>query len=591
MTIAKVFLSGVGRLWWRQGARRGWRIPACLCGVLLGLFPLEASRADLATTFQGSTLDTNLFLDVPSAAVGAIALQTNVHKLLFSGPGADLWYGRNGLPYAWTAIPRVGLGGMWQAETEVQYYDTSPYGRIAGLTTYAGPDGSGGYFQGQEFTFGLDHWDGPNGVWVQGLGDNRPGDSGNLVQAMTADVVDLRMVVTVGAGGMKTYDFYFKPPTGETWSVLGTIHAGDRNDRVALFFKGGDMNVTFNYFNVTTLLAGVLYAVQTNDDNTLTITGYGGSGGDVVIPAQINGLSVGAIGDQAFQDVSGLTGVTVPGCVTGLGASAFANCTSLTNVTLSAGLVSIGDMAFFNCGSLVELTLPGTVTHIGSYAFYACYSLWHLALPAGLTDIGSGAFYDCITLDRVTIPAGVTNLGDSAFCNCGSLVEVNIPAGVASLSDMTFYNCGSLTRLVLPASLTYIGYETFGSCFSLANVYALGNPPAWDGTAFDGAGSVVFYYLPGSEGWADVPGLTGMSALLWNPVLQAGAQGLGPTEQGNYFNISGTPDIPIQVEACADPVAGDWTPLLTTRLTDGSLDVLDPAYGDYPARYYRVSGP
>jgi hypothetical protein len=229
--------------------------PARRRSTILGICVLLGwavhARADLVTSFQGLTLDPNLHLDVPDPDVGTITLDTSNHNLRFAGQGADLWGGRNGLPYAWTAIPQVGVGESWRAETEVQYYDTSPWGRIVGLTTYSGPDGSGGADMGQQFTFGLDHWDGPNGVWVQGLGNNHPGDSDNLVNALITDTVDLRMDVTVGALNDNTYEFYYKLPSDSTWSDLGTIHDVNGDDRVALFFKGSDMNVTFNYFEVT----------------------------------------------------------------------------------------------------------------------------------------------------------------------------------------------------------------------------------------------------------------------------------------------------------------------------------------------------
>lgn len=227
--------------------------------------------ADLTTSFQGSTLDANLFLDVPDPDVGTISLDTQNHNLLFSGPGADLWDNRNGLPYAWTAIPQVGVGGVWRAETEVQYNDAQSDVRIAGLTTYSGPDGSGGASMGQQFTFGLDQWDGPNGVWVQGLGNNHPGDSDNLSAGLDTVTVDLRMDVTVGDGDNNTYDFYYKLPTDSVWNSLGTIHDVNSNDRVALFFKGFDMDVSFNYFNVTTIST-------VPEPSSVALVGLGGVG-------------------------------------------------------------------------------------------------------------------------------------------------------------------------------------------------------------------------------------------------------------------------------------------------------------------------
>jgi hypothetical protein len=208
-------------------------------------------RADLNTSFDGTTLDSNLHLDVPDTGVGTITLDTINHNLLFSGAGADMWNDRGGLPFAWTAIPWVGVGGVWRAETEIQYNAAQTSVRIAGLTTYAGPDGCGGAFYGQEFTFGLDQWDGPNGVWVQGLGDNHPGDSVNLYTELIVNTVDLRMDVTTGESNANRYDFFYKLPSDQSWITLGTIRYASADDRVALFFKGFDMNLSFNYFNVT----------------------------------------------------------------------------------------------------------------------------------------------------------------------------------------------------------------------------------------------------------------------------------------------------------------------------------------------------
>jgi hypothetical protein len=501
---------------------------------------------NLSTSFQGSTLATNLFLDVPDPNVGTITLNTEAHKLQFSGPGADMWWSRNGLPFAWTPVPSVGLGGKWQAETQVQFYDTSDYGRIVGMTTYSGPDGRGGSDDGQEFTFGLDHWDDPNGVWVQGLGDHSPGDSpDNIRAALNTDIVDLRMVVTVGADNLKTFDFYYKDPSSETWTSLGTIHHANTHERVALFFKGSDMNVTFNYFNVTTLAMGVEYAVVTNLDNTLTITGYFGSANTLVIPSQIDGLTVSGIGDSAFFDRSSLVSVTIPDSVTTIGNLAFFYCIGLTSVTLPDSLVSIGDAAFYNCSSLTSLAIPNSVTAIGSSAFGDCSGLTSVTLPDSLVSIGEGAFYNCNTLASVTIPSHVASIANYAFM----------------YSD------------------------------SLTSVYFSGNPPALGSEVFTGDWRATLYYLPGTTGWEAVSSETGLPALLWNPVIQAGEFGFGPTREGFRFTVTGTPDIPIRVDACTNLSKRIWTPLLTTRLSSGSLNFMDDGYGSYPSRFYRISGP
>jgi hypothetical protein len=208
-----------------------------------------AAPAEVMTSFDGTTLDPNVNLDIIDPGVGTISLDTNNHALHFTGSGGDLWADRGGLPYAWTAKPLVNAGETWRVETSLHYNDLQQSVRIAGITLYDGPDGAGGAGAGQEFTFGLDQWDNPNGVWVQGLGDNYPGDSTNLYQGLITDSVFLRLDVTEDAV-LDTFDFYYKLAAGDSWSSLGSLHAKFADSRVALFFKGWDEDVSFDYFNV-----------------------------------------------------------------------------------------------------------------------------------------------------------------------------------------------------------------------------------------------------------------------------------------------------------------------------------------------------
>ena len=70
------------------------------------------------------------------------------------------------------------------------------------------------------------------------------------------------------------------------------------------------------------------------DENTITISGYTGSG-DLVIPDIIDGKRVTEIGGQAFYGSKTITGVTIPDSVTRIENYAFKNCTNLKNITLN----------------------------------------------------------------------------------------------------------------------------------------------------------------------------------------------------------------------------------------------------------------
>jgi len=70
------------------------------------------------------------------------------------------------------------------------------------------------------------------------------------------------------------------------------------------------------------------FLYTTNADGvTATITGYAGTGGNVTIPStNASGLLVTSIGDAAFESLTSLTNVTIPGSVTSIGEYAFYGC-------------------------------------------------------------------------------------------------------------------------------------------------------------------------------------------------------------------------------------------------------------------------
>ncbi len=82
------------------------------------------------------------------------------------------------------------------------------------------------------------------------------------------------------------------------------------------------------------------FTYKTNS-GTITITGYAGSGGAIMIPSTITGLPVTSIGDEAFFDISGLTAVTIPNSVTNIGSDAFFD-SGLTSVTIPNSVITMG---------------------------------------------------------------------------------------------------------------------------------------------------------------------------------------------------------------------------------------------------------
>jgi hypothetical protein len=221
----------------------------------------------------------------------------------------------------------------------------------------------------------------------------------------------------------------------------------------------------------------------TTNNGAITITGYTGPGGEVIIPSTINDLPVTGIETNAFFYCLSLTSVTIPDSVTDLGASAFEQCFALTNVSMGSSITRIENGTFDQCTSLASIALPNRLTSVGDYAFGWCCSLKSVTIPSSVISIGEGAFFGCASLTGITIPRSVTNIQDYAFCDCTSLVAIAVDAlnpAYQSVSGILFdntqirliqYPAGSaVTNYMITNSVTTIAAGAFRSCSNLSSV-------------------------------------------------------------------------------------------------------------------------
>lgn len=262
----------------------------------------------------------------------------------------------------------------------------------------------------------------------------------------------------------------------------------------------------------------------TTNSGKITITGYTGPGGNVVIPNTINGLPVVSIGNSAFSSCTSLTNVRIPTQITSIGDNAFTSCTGLTNITFNVSVTNIGEKAFEHCTNLTSVSLPCGITRIKTSTFDECYNLTNvtlprglisiedsafedcekltsIAIPSGVTNIGMYAFYFCKKLSSITIPNSVTRIGESAFLRCINMTDITLPQGLTSIEGSVFHECTNLTNVAIPASVTYIGPNAFHACANLKGVYFRGSPPGTGTTIFDQSTNVIVYYSPSTAGW------------------------------------------------------------------------------------------
>ena len=170
----------------------------------------------------------------------------------------------------------------------------------------------------------------------------------------------------------------------------------------------------------------------TFSNGAITITKYTGSGGDVVIPAAIDGVPVTGIGEAAFMGRSDLTSVTIPDCVTSIGMEAFGGCSSLTTIDI-----------------------PDSVTSIGGYAFESCTKLTGATIGSGVAIIGSGTFESCTSLGAVYFRCDAPKVGPSYSDLPPISPLINTTATVFYLPGTSGWGALHWGRPTLPWSLVH----------------------------------------------------------------------------------------------------------------------------------------
>jgi hypothetical protein len=131
----------------------------------------------------------------------------------------------------------------------------------------------------------------------------------------------------------------------------------------------------------------------------------------------------------------------------------------------------------------------------------------------------------------------------------------------------------------------------FYACYALSSVYFQGNAPSVGSLEFAYDTNVTAYYLAGTTGWGEFTAQTGVSALLWNPLIQTGDGSFGVQNNQFGFNITSTSNIPVVVEACTNLTCPVWTALQTLTLSNGSYYFSEAWQTSTSGRYYRIRPP
>ena len=222
-----------------------------------------------------------------------------------------------------------------------------------------------------------------------------------------------------------------------------------------------------------------VFTYSLDDDGNATITGYTGNVSALVIPEEIDGHKVIALGDNAFKGKKLLEYVEIANTVTYIGSQCFESDKELANVKLSSNIKRMESGAFGNCTSLTEITIPKSLEEAGrEYGFgmydygpfCGCTNLKTVKLEKGLTQIAGNLFMRCYGLEDIDIPDTVTTIGENAFKLCTSIRSVTIPDTVTYIGSQCFESDKELVNVKLSSNIKRMESGAFGNCTSLTEI-------------------------------------------------------------------------------------------------------------------------
>ncbi|MBQ8724501.1 MAG: leucine-rich repeat protein [Oscillospiraceae bacterium] len=202
------------------------------------------------------------------------------------------------------------------------------------------------------------------------------------------------------------------------------------------------------------------------------ITKYEPQEADVVLPEEIDGVTVAGLDDFLFTQQDGIETVTIPDNLCHIGASAFYG-TSISEFIVSDThpMYKTEDGVLFSKDGIALVAYPPEKTDT-SYTvpdgveelYHGCFAqnlhLKEVNLPDGLIYIDTWAFaYTLLT--ELDIPDTVTNIGGYAFAYMTRLTEIETPPELQYVSSATFAGCANLNTVTLNNGLLEIGQSAF----------------------------------------------------------------------------------------------------------------------------------
>ena len=243
----------------------------------------------------------------------------------------------------------------------------------------------------------------------------------------------------------------------------------------------------------------------------IEITKYKGKAQKLVIPDEIEGIPVVAIGYNAFWGNKFIKKAVIPDRVKYIDECTFVECKKLKSVIMPKEILKWRESTFTGCSSLKTVKLPENITAIpqGTFAntglksfhvpkqvqkmedsvFSGCQQLKNVTFDknAKLEFIGWQAFDYCTAMEEIKLPASVIELGQEVFQDCLSLKKVTFAKNskLKILGYGVFNRCKELDDVTIPKNVTQIKSYAFGYCINLKTVTFQGKCPKLEKEVFD----------------------------------------------------------------------------------------------------------
>lgn len=202
------------------------------------------------------------------------------------------------------------------------------------------------------------------------------------------------------------------------------------------------------------------------------ITKYEPKEKDVILPKEIDGVTVVGLGDFIFSGQSQIETVTIPTNLCHIGASAFYR-TSVREFFVEEGhsMYKTEDGILFSKDGIALVAYPPkkedksyVVPDGVEELYHGCFAsnsyLTDVQLPDSLIYIDSWAFSYTI-IENIDIPESVTSIESYAFAYMKRLTSIKTPPELIIINSATFAGCSNLDDVTLNEGLTEIGQSAF----------------------------------------------------------------------------------------------------------------------------------